>query len=242
MKSPQIPALASALLAVLALGACTPAAMRLDPSFARQHPAMTVEGRQGWQIGQTLRYGAYRTGEVRRGWTVSYRIPFVLRFQGSGERFAFEQYDAADRRADVFLVGRLADHELPLLDDFFALSVVDEEALSGSIVTETGVWDLLVYRPGGDIRGGRAEGFVRGGGSVVTIHEVTEFADSPLPSDTPLGYEFRIGDSVVGAVEVIDDGRVWLDESLDPERRLVLAAVASALLLRSDLAAAIEAL
>lgn len=52
----------------------------------------------------------------------------------------------------------------------------------------------------------------------------------------PLGLEFVEGHTVVGAVEFINNGRVWLDTELSAEHKLVLAGVASALLLRSDLA------
>lgn len=229
----------SALLLLLALGACTPAAMRLEPGLAERSGAMPVQGRMGWQIGQTLSYGPYATGPVERGWTLGYDVPFVLRFRGAREALAFRQF-APHGAADVVLANRLRDWELPVAADFFSVAVIDETALAGSVIAPRGVWDLFVQSSSGDLAGTRSDGFVRSADALVTLHEVREFATADgapaLPSDRPLGYEFRIAGRIVGAVELIDGGRVWLEPSLDGEQHLVLASVASSLLLRSELA------
>lgn len=48
------------------------------------------------------------------------------------------------------------------------------------------------------------------------------------------GHEFRIAGKVVGAVSTINRGKVWIDPQLDPETRTVIAAIATGLLLRTD--------
>lgn len=228
----------SALLFLLALGACAPATMQLDSSLAQHATAMPVTGKQGWQLNQVLSFGGFHTGKVERGWTFSYEVPFILTFQGAREKLGFQQFDGSGRVADVYLVNSLRNDELPLLKDFFSLSIVDETALSGSIVTDTDVWDFLVYVPSPDLRERSYEGFVSTGTTVFDVTEVKTYAntpDEPAPSSgQALGYEFRVYGQVVGAVEVINGGKVWLDERLSEDQRLVLASVASALLLRSD--------
>jgi hypothetical protein len=53
--------------------------------------------------------------------------------------------------------------------------------------------------------------------------------------DATTGYEFRDADGVIGAVEVLNRGAVWLSGDLGAERRRTLAAASAALLLLEDL-------
>src|SRR5690606_28584764 len=54
----------------------------------------------------------------------------------------------------------------------------------------------------------------------------TDRLERALPLGTTSGYEIRERDIAVAAVEVINQGAVWLRENLDPDRRRMLSAVA----------------
>jgi hypothetical protein len=55
---------------------------------------------------------------------------------------------------------------------------------------------------------------------------------------TVYGHEFVLDGKTVGAVSTINNGKVWIDASLDAHTRTVIAALASGLLLRTDVESA----
>src|SRR5690606_25121974 len=60
------------MLVLIGLFACRTAEIAVNPELNAS--AMPVKGRNGFQIGQVIRYGAYTTDKVRRGWTKGYDI------------------------------------------------------------------------------------------------------------------------------------------------------------------------
>jgi hypothetical protein len=48
------------------------------------------------------------------------------------------------------------------------------------------------------------------------------------------GYEFRLNGKTIGAVSTVNNGKVWLKNTLHPELKLVLASVSSGLMLRNS--------
>lgn len=63
------------------------------------------------------------------------------------------------------------------------------------------------------------------------LRSVHRFRGSPVPSGPPLGYEIEGGGRVVAAVEVINQGRVWLDPAISPRDQERLAVAIMVLLL-----------
>jgi hypothetical protein len=55
-----------------------------------------------------------------------------------------------------------------------------------------------------------------------------------------LGYEFVYKDQAIGAVETINNGKVWFKNDLQDDLKLVLASLSSSLLLRTSLEERIE--
>lgn len=63
------------------------------------------------------------------------------------------------------------------------------------------------------------------------LSSVHRFQGSSVPSGPPLGYELTGGGRVVAAVEVINQGRVWLDPAVSPRDQERLAVAIMVLLL-----------
>ncbi|MDX1381609.1 MAG: hypothetical protein R3233_10830, partial [Xanthomonadales bacterium] len=63
------------------------------------------------------------------------------------------------------------------------------------------------------------------------VQSIRQFQGSDWPSGEPLGYELKIDDWTVAAVETINQGRVWIDPDLDDRDAARVAAVITALLL-----------
>lgn len=224
----------------LVLTGCASTGMQLAEPLHHAAQPHQVEGRSGWWIDQQLRFGGFTAGPVRRGWTRGYDYPFLVRFTGAREKLRFSVSDANGLEASVFCAGKLREQDLRLFREYFDISLRAKDHFVGTVgIAGTAapydfqISDLeLQQNPG--YRAMR--GAIRGGGTSIELRSVWHLASGQRTWGTePLGVEFLLDGRVVAAVETLNEGRVWLHDDLDREKRLVLASVASALLLRSEL-------
>ncbi|MBK6997946.1 MAG: hypothetical protein KA138_10940 [Saprospiraceae bacterium] len=224
-----------ALITTLGLFACKPAEITLSPELNAE--AMSVKGRNGLQIGQIIRYGEYRTDKVRRGWTGSYDVPFFLRFQGAKEKMSFTQFGPDGKLAQVACISKFQSKELPIVQDFFGIPLEYQNFFAGNISIATMNWDFIIHNPNGDfLREKASAGFVQNGSNRIDIQAIRGLKGQPdwMKKLTVFGHEFMINGKVVGAVLTVNRGKVWIDETLDANTRTVIAALATGLLLRTD--------
>ncbi len=73
------------------------------------------------------------------------------------------------------------------------------------------------------------------GATRIDISATHKLATTPLLVSEPTGYIFHIDGRPVGAVEVINKGTVWLNNSVTPETRSALVATSAVLLLYQDI-------
>lgn len=225
------------LLALTGLFACRTPEVAIDPSLSAE--AMTVKGRNGWQIGQVIRYGDYTTDKVRRGWTKGYDVPFIVRFQGAKEKLSYTQFGPESMQAEVACVSKFKSTEIQLVRDFFGIPLDYQNFFAGNISIGEGRtnWDFLLHNPNGDfLREKASAGFAQNGSKRIDIQAIRGLEGQPewMKQLTVYGHEFRLDGKVVGAVSTVNKGKVWIDTNLDAETRTVIAAVATGLLLRTD--------
>lgn len=225
----------SCAILLLGLSACKPAEVAVNPDLKAE--AMAVKGRNGLQIGQVIRYGNYTTGKVRRGWTQSYDLPFVLRFQGAKEKMSFTQYGADGQVAHVVCVSKFKSTELELVRDFFGIPLEYQNFFAGNIGIGVTNWDFVLHNPNGDfLREKASAGFAKSGSKRIDIQAIRALKGQPGWMDqlTVYGHEFLMEGKVVAAVSTVNRGKVWIDETLDNETKVVVAAIATGVLLRTD--------
>jgi hypothetical protein len=224
------------LLGGVLLSSCKSAQVAFSPEL--NATAMPVKGRQGFQIGQVIRYGDYRTDKVRRGWTRSYDVPFILRFQGAQEKLSFTQFSPEGRAVRVSCVSRFKSNDLSLVQDFFSIPLQYENYFAGTLLTaQEDTWDFVLYNPNGDfLRQKESAGYARNYAQTIEIKAVRGLENQPewLKKMAVYGHEFVLNGKVVGAVSTLNNGTVWIDPSLDAETRTILAALATGILLRTD--------
>ena len=225
-------------LLCLALVGCSLPQMRVDPELSRHSEAHTVSGRDGWRLEQRLSFGAYRAGPVSRGWTKGYDYPFIVRFTGAREKLRFAVDDSSGNTALVHCIGKLREADLRVFSDYFDIGVYTKDTFTGTISLDAGSVDFFVndlnvqqstgYRP--------LEGTAFTGSRPISLRAVRQLESGQRWRGTePIGAEFLRSGEVIGAVETVNEGRVWIRENLEAEDRLILASLASALLLRSGL-------
>lgn len=229
--------IAIALLALLNLFSCRTADITVDPSLKAE--AMPVKGRNGLLIGQVIRYGEFKTDPVRRGWTKGYDIPFLVRFQAAKEKLSFTQHGPAGVQAEVACVSKFKSTEIELVRDFFGIPIEYQNFFAGNITlgAQRSGWDFILHNPNGDfLREEASAGFAQNGEKRIDISAIRGMNGQPewMKQLIVNGHEFRIDGQVVGAVSTLNKGKVWIDPSLDPETQTVIAAIATGLLLRTD--------
>jgi hypothetical protein len=222
--------------------ACRTAEIPVTDSLTSEATSYPVKGRQGLKVGQLLSFGDYRTGTVQRGWTKSYAIPFVVQFSGSREKLSFQQFGPDNRMASVALISHFRETEFASLEEYFSLSVKHKNHFAGGIeLSDTKEsWEFIVHSIDG--RGNTLKnntlGYVRSKVDqlqidIVGIRELEGTSRLMTMMDV-YGYEFRLNGKTIGAVSTVNNGKVWLKNTLHPELKLVLASVSSGLMLRNS--------
>jgi hypothetical protein len=227
---------------LLALALITPAfaklkeaAMRLPDALA-QTDRLAVHGRQGWKLLERLEFGDCHVHDVRRslskGGDLGLSVP-GLAYEGSKRRQTFLfKLSGADsspwRGAAATNLRRRAldvgfDIELRNKSGFMALLSSD------ALPDDTWTLDLAEKRER------PLAGTLSRNSEVITVTGTSRLAGTFLPLGETSGYVFESRGKPVAAVEVINDGAVWLAPDLDPALRAPVTAAISALLLFEEL-------
>jgi hypothetical protein len=196
-----------------------------------------VQGRQGWLIDQHLSFGPYQSGKVKRGWTKAYDIPFILRFTGAKERLQFELAGQEGGTAEVFCLGKLRETDLTWFKEYFEINLRTKDLFSGTVVlNEHDSYTFVVENLNQNNHFREAAGYVHGPKMQLTMQSVSRLeGDKAWLGQQVPGFEFVHDGRVIGAVETLDNGRVWIRNNLPEDQRLLTAALSAALLLRSEL-------
>lgn len=222
----------------LLLAACSVPQMLVDQRLQGESMAYEVNGRNGWLINQHLSFGPYRSGKVDRGWTKGYDFPFIVRFTGAKEKLSFTLQDGQGNEASVFCLGKLREQDLMLFHQYFAINLKAKDAFTGSVVLNGDTaYDFYVTNLNQNNWFKEAKGWVQGENINLVIRPVEKLSNNKRMLDMQVpGFEFVLDNKVVGAVETLNRGKVWLHKDLQEDQKIVLASIASALLLRSELA------
>ncbi|AEI49904.1 hypothetical protein [Runella slithyformis] len=227
------------LLACTLFAGCKTAQIPFNPEL--NATAMPVKGRQGIQIGQVIRYGTFSTDKVKRGWTFSYNVPFILRFQGANEKLSFTQFGPNGQSVRVSCLSRFKSTDLKVLQEYFGIPLTYKNYFAGTIVTQQeDTWDFILHNPNGDFLQPReSAGYARNFAKTIEIKAVRGLQNQPewMKKMGIYGHEFIVSGKPVGAVSTINNGTVWIDESVDAETSTVIAALATGILLRTEVEA-----
>lgn len=224
---------------VLLLGiSCTTARMQVDDDLSANAVMMPVKGRQGWQINQQLTFGPFTSSRVQRGWTKGYDIPFVIHFSGAKEKLSFS-LGREGLIADIMCLGKLREQDLPLFGKLFEINLKTTDAFTGTVFIDGySPYNFYIANLNRNNNFYEVEGEIiqESKGEYMRLRPVRRQAgDKATWGQRALGFEFIMDGQLVGGVETMNQGKIWLHRELSDHQQLVIASVAAALLLRSDL-------
>ena len=221
------------MLGILGVG-CRTACFDVPTDLASEAPEWTVEGRQRFSFKEAISFGPFRTAVVDRSWTktrswggdwfssskAKQTYEFILQ-ETSGvvwEAQCATGVSKQDMRFDDVMGGEL---EIEVQANvYFACSFRQKG--------EKKVWRLAMSQSTSEMV---LNGVLTDRKTRIQVQGSQKLQGSPIPLSDPTGYTFVLDGDIIGAVEVINKGAVWLRPTVDPEIRSVLATASSALLL-----------
>jgi hypothetical protein len=230
-------------MAVLLMG-CTMARMRVRPQLVSAAQEMKVEGRKTFSFDETFFFGSYQVTEVHRGWTRStgFSISRELEKKFSGSK-ATQKYEflLKDGKEDVWECQSITECDQYKLDSLLGkknklgIGINTKNILVCTFKSRNRPeeWQLMMdenYDSSNDMKGELSDGKIS-----IFVQGTRKLAGAAFPMATPTGYEFLMDENIVGSVEVINKGAVWIIPSIEERLHSPLAVTSAALLLYQNI-------
>lgn len=227
---------------MLALASCTTPQMAVAPDFQKNAEELPVEGRKFLKPNGDFQIGNYTVANIHRGWrSMGGFSIFSYNNIRAKQQYEFSLQDGKGSEWYVFGASRLKDKSLRS-DTGVTIDVGPNMEYYASHFTspESGQWHLLTIDPGQYLERKKFKGELSNRSTTYTIWPIYKLEGKSLPMPDVIGYEFKDGDNVVGAVQVMNNGKAWVSPQLSPDTRMVLASGMASLLLYEKLNEATE--
>lgn len=201
---------------------------------------MPVTGRQGFGLSESFRFGPYHVSDVHRGWRVTTSWGILGYGSSKSEQpfeFRLSAHDVAIRQAHCATGVRWKEVKL---NNFMDTGGALEWELSShalftcefSLPDKKESWKIVMKQ---ETRNLVMDGLLAHGATRIFVKETRELEGGAWPLTEATGYRFYRNQDLVGAVDVLNQGAVWMKKDLSSDMRGAVAAAASALLRYRDL-------
>ncbi|WPP48673.1 hypothetical protein [Catalinimonas niigatensis] len=233
----------------ICLSACTTPQMLLKEPLASEALPMPVKGRQGWLINQKLSFGHYQTDRVERGWTFSYGIDvWLTELQGARQKFSFTLQNEKGQKYTVMSahqlrglkipVDRFTPRAKPAVQELLSFTVQTQDMMAATLYDhqQQQYWHMLMMHPDDFRKTGKYVGLLTSGTqSPIQIVPVRKLAGQKSWGGDIVGFEFQQDGQAIAAVELLNQGKVWIDYTLADDMQSLLAAACATLLLQQEI-------
>ena len=216
------------LLALTSLAACQTARMKVDPTLADDRLSVKRPGL--FETG-ALRFGDYAAADIDRSWTHSRSSTIGHREDRRSKqtyRFVFAARGAVTDRVrceTVYAEHAMQVGRLRLDDGRHGLGCV-VEAADGRPRGELVMTEQDRHRPAGRMYHD---------GAMIDLVPTARLEGARWDAGEAVGYELRVDGALVGAVQTINGGAVWIDRSAPGPLQESAALAAATLLLYQEI-------
>lgn len=228
--------LAFVIIPAAALAAFKEAAMRL-PDDLGEAERLAVSGRQGWKLTERLKFGSVTVHDVTRSLTKGSDLKFgadkLAFYEGSKRRQTFG-FLVSDNGILTWRGAAATNLHRRAVERGIEIELRNKSGFSATLTSATHpetVWTLELTesseRP--------LKGTLKRGDRVIDVEGTNRLAGTRLPLGETTGYTFRDGGTTQAAVQVINDGAVWVADNLAEDQRGPVLTAISALLLFEEL-------
>lgn len=234
----------TSLLTMAAAGlllSCSTANIAVSEELAQNSSVYNVSGNV-LQHSQAIHFGPYHTSHVQRSWTNRETVSVtVLKKSEAHQAISFTQFTPEGKRARVDAENLYRRNDFDLLKKGGTKKWVENyrNAYTGTITfMEAGKpsWDFVVINmddteESTEVDYGEANS---SDGEIIYIKGINKLQKERLPGDSydTFGFEFEYMGHKIAAVSVRNNGKVWIKDNLTDDQRLLVSALASALILR----------
>jgi hypothetical protein len=228
----------------LSLSGCQAAHMALPQDLPSESSELTVEGRHLLVFRDSFHFGLYHVTDIHHGWTRGRGFSIshsTSKYSSSEAKKKYEfSVNEPDRPTWAVQCATTADWSQLETEGFlggrFGVEFSSNQQLVCSLKQEgSEKLSKLVMAQSASANETALQGIMTDGATRIDISATHKLDTTPLQVSTPTGYIFHIKGRPVGAVEVVNKGTVWLNNSVTPETRSALAATSAVLLLYQDI-------
>ena len=225
-------------VAALLVG-CTAARMELPANMPASASEMPVEGRKAFKFNEPFSFGSYDIFDVQYGWKVTTAWG-MFGFDSSQARQTFE---FRMRSKDQEMIANCAtgvNRQSIQSSNFLNTGGTMNFELHSSQVFAGGkilpikkkIWILVMNQ---DTQSIVMDGILTNKSLGISVEGTQKLSGTSMPLLDPTGYYFRKAGKLIGSVEVINNGAVWIDSHQSKTVQTALAGASGALLLYQDL-------
>ncbi len=212
----------------------------LPPELSASAVEMPVTGRQGFGLSESFSFGPYKVTDVHRGWRVTTAWGILGYGSSKSEQpFEFKIHAHADAPWQAHCATGVRWTEMEF-NNFMDTGGDLEWGLSSHALftgefsgpDKEKSWKMVMKQ---ETQDRVVDGLLSDGALRISLKGTRKLAGTTLPLTEATGYLFFGDHGLVGAVDVLNQGSVWIAKDLPDPMRTALAAAVSALLLYRDL-------
>jgi len=222
------------------LMSCTYPMLMVDSSLKNNIEEYDVKGKNALLNKKMLSFSNYTTTEVKRG------IPrggtwhlFKMTLNNTRHAFNFKLSDQSGMKSSVECLNRLTQKGFKILKNHVTIPLEHEDVFLSTMTINGEQWEMIISNvnntefPGRD-RGGELVNVNTG--RRILINHIRELEDVKEFIHTNIyGFEFIENGKSLAAVRTVNNGKVYLNKTIDKETEFIMANAVSALLLINEL-------
>lgn len=236
------------LLLTVLMGAtalsCATSNIAVSENLQKNAVVLPVRGNAGVMINQKISFGDYHTSAIKRGWTNRTEIALLgIKHEKARQPIEFTQFGDTGLSADLVGSGNYNSNMFDLFKGLQHHADRFTNGFFGLIIPKNNdpIWEVLVENDssGTALKTETDHGIAMDeNGTIIEIRGTKDLEVNKFFTDDrkTFGYELFRNNESIGAVSVLGNGKVWINNSLNKNDRLIVASLASLLITKQNLA------